>query len=469
VLYLLKVALFAPRGYDLNYPAWLPTLLTLPVPGAIAAVTFLTVRRTLQRLDPVAIVERRGLSDEREPGREWTATQSSATPLAPATFYRRHRRRAVWLISGMSLMIVGVVLIIFALSVAADANLPFLGYLNRISIIRSPGIVQDLDPNIVARVEAHPAVERVIPVAPRSHMLSVNIPPFTTVEANPFGVYAEDLAYLVELYGLDLEQGHLPRPGTNEMVIAHAVAQNRDIQVGDVIGVPGQSVYPGAPSLPTPFVVSGIFAPPKAAQDGSGLGFVSLEFVENRSPFPMPDVLPRIVVPKPGHKRGLDDWLENELAGTDASVLTHRQQVSRVRTKARQDMLSMALLEGVIVTVAATGLAVLNHVFTSQRRTEFGVLYALGYGRRQLVWRMLREAGFASAAAWGLSAIIGLTGMLCLRSGVFAPRGLTFDLFNLTPWLYTLPIPLAVFAVTGVTAARSLSRLDPITIIEGRA
>jgi ABC-type lipoprotein release transport system permease subunit len=468
VLYVLKVTFFASRGHDLGYPVWLSTLSALPVPAAIAGLTFLSVRRTLKRLDPVAIVERRELSQERDRKREWAASKSSPKPLAPATFYRRHRRRAALLISGMSFMIVAVVLIVFALSVAADAQLPFLGYLSRFSIVRSPGIVQGLDPSIVARVEAHPAVERVIPVAPRSHMLSVNIPPFTSAEASPFGVFADDMAYLVDLYGLELAQGHLPRPGTNEMVIPQSVARNRGIQVGDVIGAPDRPAYPGAPALPVEFVVSGIFARPPRPEDGSGLGFISLEFLENHQPFPLPDVLPVIVVPKTGQKRALDDWLENEIAGTDASVVTYRQQVSRIRNKVSQDMLSMAFLEAVIATVAVIGLTVLNYIFASQRHAEFGVLHALGFSRIRLIGRVLRETAFTTGIAWGLSAIIGLIGMLCLRFGLFAPLGLTFNLFNVAPWLYTVPIPIAVLAVTAGTTARTLSRMDPVSIIERR-
>jgi cadmium resistance protein CadD (predicted permease) len=53
-----------------------------------------------------------------------------------------------------------------------------------------------------------------------------------------------------------------------------------------------------------------------------------------------------------------------------------------------------------------------------------------------------------------------------LRFGVFTPLGLTLNLFNLTPWLFTLPIPVAVLAVTGATIARTLSKLDPVSIIE---
>jgi ABC-type lipoprotein release transport system permease subunit len=473
-LHLLKVTVFAAQGHDLNYVAWLPVVFSIPIPAAIAGLTFLAVRRTLTRLDPVAIVERRELSTEtewRRAGRAAASSRrnlSSPRPLAPSTFYRRHRRRAVLLVGVMGLMTMAVVLFIFALALDADAKEPFLGYLSRVSMVRSPGMVRSLDPGVAAQVKAHPAIERVIPID-RYHMLNVTIPPFASAQGDPFAVYAEDMAYLVELYGLQLKDGHLPRPGTNEMVIPEALAQNRDLEVGDVIGDPAQPAYPGAPSLDPPFVISGIFARPTAPEDGSGLGFVSLEFLESQETYDAPDLPPLLLVPKAGQKGVLDDWLEMELAGMDASVSTYRQEVDRIQNKARQDMLSMALLEGLIAVVAAIGLAVLNHVFTSQRHAEFGVLHALGYGRQQLVGRVLEETAFMMGIAWGLTAILCLVAVLGLRFGVFAPLGLTVNLFNITPWLYTLPIPIAVLAVTTGTTARTLSKLDAVSIIERRA
>ena len=468
VLFLLKVTFFASRGHDFNYIAWIPIAFALPIPATIAGFTFVSVRRTLSRLDPVTVVEQGELSQEANQKQGMTAYKSSPKPLAPATFYKRHRRQVVLLVSGMGLMITAVVLIVFALAVGADAQEPLLGYLSRISIVRSPGIVQGLDPGVVARVKTHPAVERVIPVAPRNHLFGIHIPPFTSAEASPFGVYAEDMAYLVELYDLDLKEGRLPRPGTNEMVIPETLAQNRDLEVGDVIGDPFNPAYPGASSLPVEFVISGIFARPAVPENGNGLGFISLEFLEDHGPFPIPEIPPLIVVPRAGQKESLDDWLENELTGAEASVLTYHQEVSRVRQKAQQDMLAMALLQSVIAIVAAIALAVLNYIFISQRQAEFGVLHALGYGRWQLVGRVLRETAFTTGTAWVVSAIIGVLALLYLRFGVFAPLGLTFDLFNASPWLYTLPIPVVVLAVTSGTTAWTLSKLDPVSIIERR-
>jgi ABC-type lipoprotein release transport system permease subunit len=471
-LHLLKVTYFAAQGHHLDYVAWLPVVFSLPVPAAVAGFTFLAVRRTLTRLDAVAVVERRELSAEtwnrNASASSRERSKSSPRPLAPATFYRRHRRRAVLLTGGMGLMIMAVVLFIFALALDADAREPFLGYLSRVSIVRSPAHFQSLDADVMARVEAYPAVERVIPMAPRESILRATIPPLTGADASPFGVYAEDMAYLVEMYGLELKSGRLPRPGTNEMVIPEALAQNRNLEVGDVIGDPERPAYPGAPPLGNQFVISGIFARSAAREDGIGLGFFSLEFLESQEADAVPDLPPLILVPKAGQKGALDDWLENELAGADASVLTHRQQVSRIQDQAWQDMLSIAWLESLIAIVSAVGLAVLNHVFISQRQAEFGVLHALGYDRWQLVRRGLGETAFTVGIAWGLSAIIALMGLLLLRFALFAPLGLTFDPLNLTPWLYTLPIPVAVLAVTAGTTARTLTRLDAVSVIERR-
>jgi ABC-type antimicrobial peptide transport system permease subunit len=455
--------------FKMPYVVWIPIVFSLPLPAVIAGFTFISVRRTLTRLDPVAIVEQRELSQEGDRIQKKSIAKSSSKPLTPIIFYNRHRRRATLLMSGMSMMILAVILFIFALALTADAQEPFFGYLNRVSIIRSPGGLEGLDPGIVDLVKSHPAVDRVIPTAPRISMLQAAIPlNIGTAEASPFGVYEADMAFLIELYNLELKEGHLPSPGTNEMVIPEILAQNRRLKVGDIIGDPNRPAYPGASSLEVEFVISGIFAQPKSSEDGVGWGFVSLEFLETVEAFYTPDVPSLIVVPKAGKKETLDHWLESELAGDNASVLTQHQEISRIQEMARQNMLGIALLEVVLGLVAALALAVLNYIFTSQRQAEFGVLHALGYSRMRLVGRVFGETAFTTIASWGLSAILTLLILLFMRFAVFDPRGLTFNLFNITPWLYTLPIPILVLVVTAGSTARTLSKIDPISIIERR-
>jgi hypothetical protein len=302
-------------------------------------------------------------------------------------------------------------------------------------------------------------------------MLSLLIPPGETAPINPFAVYADDLAYLVDLYGLVIKQGHLPRPHTNELVIPDVVAQNRNLQVGDVIGDPDHPAYPGAQDIKVPakFVISGIFARPTKTEE-NWLSFISLEYVDSHEGFSVLNQagVSIIVVPKTGQKVALDDWLEKELAGDDVFVRTHRQLVSRDEARARTQILTIAFLESLIACVAAIVLAALNYISVSGRKAEFGVLYALGYGRRRLVGRALGEAAFTTGAAWVFSASLFLLGLLLLQFGLFEPVGLRLDFANATPWLFTLPIPVAVFAASGISIAWTISKLDPVSMIERR-
>jgi ABC-type antimicrobial peptide transport system permease subunit len=134
----------------------------------------------------------------------------------------------------------------------------------------------------------------------------------------------------------------------------------------------------------------------------------------------------------------------------------------------RSQILSIALIESAVAVTAAISLAVLNHIFAAQRQSEYGILHALGYGRPQLVWRALQETGLTTGAAWAISVVACLGGLLYMQFGMFAPLGLRLNLLNGTPWLFTLPIPAAVLAATVATTARTLRRLDPVSIVERR-
>jgi ABC-type lipoprotein release transport system permease subunit len=467
VLYILNATVFAPRGHELHVSAPLPVVFALLIPISLSASSLVRVRRVFSRLDAVAVVERGELSteDTKPP----SATTSRAQPLASRTFFGRHKRRAALLAGTTALMILAVVLVIFAFAAVYDAQKPNLQNLSHMSLV-GPRPGSRLDPGVAAQIRAHPAVDRVIPVV-RHMLLVLSIPPFGDAGVDLHAVYAEDLAFLVELYGLELEAGHLPHPRTNEIVIPKAVALNRDLQIGDVIGDPDDPIYAEAPVLPTGYVVSGIFARPAQPEQETWLSFVSLEFVvgHERYNFPAGHTFPLFVVPKAGQKDDLDRWLEGTVASDDVQVQTYRQQAARVREAAQSLMLSMALIESAVAAVAAVALAVLNAVFLSQRQSEFGLLHALGFGRPHLVRRTARETALTTAAAWCVSALGCGMALGVLQFGILTPLGLRLDPLNLTPWLYTLPIPVAVLVATSGTMARALSRLDPVSIIERRA
>jgi ABC-type lipoprotein release transport system permease subunit len=464
VMAILNAAIYVPKGYGFDPIQASALLLVVPLPLAVVGATLITATRTLQRIDTVAIVERGELSLELAQSVKAGRTQlgKPSRPLASSTFYRRHTSQAAVLISTMALMIVGTALFVFILEASTDVMLqPPLTALKPMSLVSQKGL--SLDTAVIAQIRAHPAVERTIPAYVFSPF-EIAIPPMMIdYPLEAYGVTAEDMDYLAELYGLEVAEGHLPRPNTSDIVIPWNVAQNRGLQVGDVIGDRDHPIYLGAPKLPSELVVSGIFAP----DEDSWLSFFSLEFVSAYQDYWQGD-LSLIVVPKAGQRALLDMWLEDEIDGERRTVFTYGTQYAWWQNAANALLLTTSLMESVIAVVAALALVGLNYVFIAQRQAEFGVLNALGLNRLQLVWRVVRESLFTTGTAW-LVAVLGCAAILLgLRYGLYVPSGLNLNLFNPTPWFFTLPVPVAVLAVSAAAVAWTLSRLDPVAVIERR-
>jgi ABC-type lipoprotein release transport system permease subunit len=468
IMALLNAAVYAPKGFAYN-PFQMTVLpFVVPILLAVIGFTLFAAVRAFRRMDAVAIVERGALSLEERQTRSAAHVRAASLthPLAATTFYRRHKGQAAVLIGATALMIVSTSLFVFGLESFDDARQPLLNHLRQVSVVAANGL--PLEPATIAQVRAHPAVERVIPAMLFSP-LGIFVPPIApTYPVEAYGVTAEDMAYLVELYGLRLDAGRLPRPNSNEIVIPWTVAQNRGIQVGDVIGNRDHPVHLDAPTLPSELVVSGVFAQAEDFTDDNWLSFMSLEFAENH-PDSWKVNLSLVVVPKTGQKAVLDGWLESEIAGERRLVFTYGNQQALFSSQASSLLLSLSLVESIIAVVAALALAGLNYIFVTQRQAEFGVLSALGVSRLQLVGRIVRETLFTSGAAWLVAVLGGAVVLVGMQYGLFVPAGVRFNFSNPVPWLYTLPVPVAVLAVSAGAVGRALSRLDPVALIEGRA
>ena len=98
----------------------------------------------------------------------------------------------------------------------------------------------------------------------------------------------------------------------------------------------------------------------------------------------------------------------------------------------------------------------LQAIFFAQRRDEFGILHAVGYSRRRLVLRALRESVSVVSIAWVVGVAICAAAFLYAHLNFYVPRGLRLNLYNPWPWLFTMPIPLAIAAASTGTIARRM-------------
>jgi len=455
----LQSNLYEPRGMSLDLLNLTAIGFSIPVPLTTTAFVVFGIARTFKRLDAVAIIERDKLSMEMDD--RWRASRSLAKPLSFLTFYLRHRRRGLILIVAMGLMILGVSFPAFLIAPMGDAMKPFAEHLCQVSVV-TPRMGTAVDPGVTAQVRTHPSVARVIP--------AIDVPMRVTIPLgvwmiNIYGVSESDLQTLVNLYDVQMKDGHLPRPHTNEIALSETAALNRGLSVGDKIGRPVN----GSGGIPTEMVVVGIFSRPSRgrAENHLWLGFASYEYLSNHELYAShPTYL--LVIPAQGHKDKVDAWLRQDVSSDLARVQTLEWMQDRYRKQALTSLAVIGVLESIIAAVAAVALAVLSYTFFAQRQEEFGILHAMGRSRRWLVLRTIKETASAVAIAWLIGAVVCIAGLIYAQFNLYAPTGLSLNFFDPTPWLLTLPMPVAVVAVSAGLVALMFRRLDPVSVIERR-
>jgi ABC-type lipoprotein release transport system permease subunit len=454
---------------DLARPA--PFLFTLPIPFAVVGWVGVSVNRLLNQLDTIAIVEQGKLSMEEAGAKGQKATHSTLSPLSSWVFYLRHRRRGLALLISTGLMVLGVAFPPFVSAMMFDSVWPLqISYSSHAGIVSPAPTYQAVDPAVLAQIRAHPGVADVIPVRVLS-MVTNAIP-----AESPLPVYAVregDMQTLLDVYGLHVGEGELIRPRSDQIVLTRALAQNRGLGVGDAVGRPVNEMD----GMPTALTIAGLLdaaAPGLAEREGypvpatpRWVGFASYEFVEDHERYSAAP-MHALVVPVGGRAAEVEEWLEESIASPQVAVETFGTQYRYVRGAIRVSMLFLAFTESLLAVIAVVALAILNYIFVSQRRDEFGILHAVGHSRVGLIARTLRESVGIASVAWLIGAACCLALLLGAHAVVYVPRGLTLNLTNTVPWLFTLPIPLAVVAASAGTIGWTLSRLDPVAVIERR-
>ena len=445
--------LYEPQGVVIDTWALAPFVFAVPIPCTVVLSAWIGAVKLFQRLDAVTIMDRDSASTEACHRRSVT---SSSQPLSSHTFYLRHGRRSFVLVVTMAAMIVGVALPVFVFMPMLEAPTRFyLNYLRHVAQIEADGSL-NVAPGVIRQIGAYSAVARIVRVQPIE--MAIRIPPVATNQVPLYGCYENDIPALMNLFGLSLQEGRLPRERSNEIVLSSSLALNRDIKIGDIVGRP---VYE-LDIIPTELVVVGILSPGDVS-----LGFASLEYLENHEQYASrPTRL--FVIPVEGRKTELDTWLKENVSSSRTTVRTYAEARSEYTQARRGFLLLLAAIECIIAVVAALALAALNHVFFAQRRDELGILHAIGRSRSWLVLRTTLETSIVVVTAWLAGAAICLISLICAQASIFAPSGVPLNLRDGAPWLFTLPIPLAVTAASAGLVARTLACLDPIAIVERR-
>jgi putative ABC transport system permease protein len=147
----------------------------------------------------------------------------------------------------------------------------------------------------------------------------------------------------------------------------------------------------------------------------------------------------------------------------DFTVVTQDQMLDVLGNILEILTLAVSALGGISLLVGGVGILTIMTIAVGERRTEIGLLRALGAPRRQVLALFMGEAVM-------LSALGGLAGLAVGSGMAWLLQALLPALPTHTPWEYALGALLLSSAI-GVTAgawpAYRASRLDPVQSLRG--
>jgi ABC-type antimicrobial peptide transport system permease subunit len=123
---------------------------------------------------------------------------------------------------------------------------------------------------------------------------------------------------------------------------------------------------------------------------------------------------------------------------------------------------------GTLALVITIMMGMLINIYQSQRLVEFGLLQAIGYTKRQLLQRVMRETIWVLVLGWtiGLLASIGL---LKIADWVMMyPHAYALSTVDMVAIRYTIPIPLSILIIATLTVYLRFRRFDPVGVVERR-
>lgn len=257
----------------------------------------------------------------------------------------------------------------------------------------------------------------------------------------------------LKVTGID---GRLPKPGKPEMIVSEPVARNLHLKIGSTVLKPdSQESY-----SPNPVKVVGIVHTDKWTMVGD-YDYIA----ENHFP-PIDDLL--FFAYNRTDQQKLDNWAFKHFKGERAALWAYREINRQTHTMFHTLFAILNVVIGTLVVVITFMMGMLINIYLSQRLVEFGLLQALGYTKRQLLKRVIKESAVVVTMGWILGVGLGYCLLVVVKRTMMDPNAYEIMLNDPVAFQYTLPIPLAIMIVAALTVILRFRNFDPVGVVERR-
>ena len=375
-------------------------------------------------------------------------------PLAPSTYLLRNAGKTIPLTAVILLAVMLVAGIVSMIDSIPYSIRTMYSY-SRTMLGISPRGDPEMTDQIMTKVKSESPVplERVVLCRASGAQVKsiVGKWPFVVLGLEP-----GDLEYVLQKLGSRGIVGRLPKSGAPEAIVSDPVARNLGLKLGSVLlGPDTQEAY-----SPHRVRVVGI------AQTNQWLMLNDIEYQRLNHFPPIDNVL--VFAPNLPDQEKLDRWAVKAFRGQRAQVFAYyvldKQTNEMFKTLYRiLDVVIAAL--ALVITIM---MAMLINIYQTQRIVEYGLLQAIGYTKKQLLGRALREVFFVVVLGWLLGVLVSYSLLLLVKATLMDPQAYALDPWDAPAYLYTVPIPIAILLVAFSTVFLRFRKFDPVGVVERR-
>ncbi len=270
------------------------------------------------------------------------------------------------------------------------------------------------------------------------------------------GMSTEDANYYLKRENTSHLTGRMFVPGAAEAIVSRNVATNLKLKLGSTL------LSPDLTDNYSPHAVKVV----GIAESDRWFAVDSIEY-QRENHFPPIDVA-LIFAHNRQDQTKLDAWATKRLKGLRTQLFSYAELEKETHTMFQTLFAMLNVVIGLIVGVITLMVAMLINIYQSQRILEFGLLQALGYTKRQLVWRSLREVSAVVLLGYVFGLLLAQATLSVVDYCLMAPKAFALDHFAARALWYTVPVPIVILTAAAMTVWNRFRTFDPVGVVERR-
>lgn len=381
-------------------------------------------------------------------------------PLSPLKYYKENKKKTIVVFTTLFLAVLCISFITCIVkSIFVSAEEANIAPLNKFSQVSAPNGKMFLDEDVIEKIANMETTDSI-------YNVMINYTSITTMFGNTsspiiFINNDENLKEVFDKTNLSLIKGRMPKQGEYEVIMHSNVLKNKKLKVGDKFG----------DEIDSSEWVNGTYTIVGEFTGNSVIGFASRNYYLNELEDSGVNIdintIAAIVFPKNNDLVEMNESLD--ALDKKEAVITTKTKLLKMFDEQMTGINSIMTLIIIIITFGmSVSVGALIYTFYNARHNEFGILYAIGYRKKDVKRLIYKEILFISIISWVLGYIASIGVLKIVDIALFEPLGQKAVLFSVYGLSYTLIVPAFVFICATFPIVRSISKKDLVTVIERR-